>query len=283
MESDRRGSIAVIILILLLSVAIGAAALGFLGMQKEKQHSAKLESDIAELEIKKRSAEENARKLSEQIADLKKEIEEQKAKISDFSAKIDSLNDEISAERKAREEALLEADRSKEELAALRAAKSDLESKLKTDKEELTGLKDKLAKLEAEKEEAKSKHPDQEAAKPAEVQLEKIVVAKQESKPAAMPAAGASTAAAEQANTDTAQSSLEGKVLVVNKEYNFIVISLGKKDNLSVGDAINVLRQDKKIAEARIEEVRDTMSVATPDIQDAIKNIKEEDRAILVK
>lgn len=269
MAGQRRGSAAVIILILLLIVAVGAAVLGFIGLQKEKQHSSELAEEIAQLEVKKRSAEQEARNLKDQIGDLKRQIDQQQAKIQDFDAKIASVNEELSAERKAKEDALSEIERFKEELSTLRTAKSNLESELHTGNEALANLKDKLAALESAKGETA-----QEAQAP-DVQLDKIVIASGESSQVTAPSQAA-------AKGDTAKTApLEGKVLVVNKEYDFIVISLGKKDNVAVGDAIEILRKDKKIAEAKIEEVRDTMSVAMPLTQGMIKNIKEEDRAFV--
>jgi chromosome segregation ATPase len=272
MARNAKGSISVIILILLLAAAIGAAAVVFLDLQKEKEHSAKLENDIAQLEVKKRSAEQEARRLGEQISEFKRQIEEQKAKIADFDVKITSMNEELFAEKREKEDALLEVERFREELAELIAAKSNLESELNTGREEIVQLKDKLALLESEKEreKVKQKHPSREGEKTAEVQLEKIVVVKEKKEEGAV---------AEKASP--AQPALEGRVVAVNEEYNFIVISLGRKDNLGVDDTIDVLRQDKKISEAKIEEIRDAMSVATPVLRDAIRNIKVGDRAIL--
>lgn len=275
MAGNVRGSAAVIILILLLVVAVGAAVLGFVGLQKEKQHSSELAEEIAQLEVKKRSAEQEAKNLKEQISDFRRQIDQQMAKIQDFDAKLASINEELSAERKAKEDALLEAGRLKEELAYLRAEKSDIEAELKTSNETLANLKNTLTALESKKEEAGKKAAAQEAKAP-DVQLEKIVIAQAEGSQAAAPSQGEAPA-----QTSAAKTPLEGKVLVVNKEYDFIVISLGKKDNLNVGAAIEILRGDKLIAEAKIEEVRDTMSVAMPMSQGIIKNIKEEDRAVV--
>jgi hypothetical protein len=71
---------------------------------------------------------------------------------------------------------------------------------------------------------------------------------------------------------------LEGKVLVVNKEYDFVVVNIGQKDNLVIGDTLEIFRKEKKLGELKVEEVRDSMSVAIPVEPNLIKQIKEDDR-----
>lgn len=281
MADKVRGPASGIILILLLIVAVGAAALGFLGLQKEKERNAQLTEDIAQLQIKKQSAEQEAESLKGQIGDLKRQIEQHQAMVKESNNKITSLDDALSAEKKSKEDAFLEAERLKEEVAALKNAKSKLETDLKANDEKIVFLKGKLDLFESNQQKMKAEQAAMpEAAPKAEapaVQLKKIVVSPAEgaTKEAPIRAAAADTAA------PSVPAPLEGKVLVVNEEYDFIVISLGKDDNVVVGDMVEILRQDKKIAEAKIEEVRDTMSVAMPLEQGMIKNIKQEDRALV--
>lgn len=281
MADKVRGPASGIILILLLIVAVGAAALGFFGLQKEKERNAQLTEDIAQLQIKKQSAEQEAESLKGQIGDLKRQIEQHQAMVKESNNKITSLDDALSAEKKSKEDAFLEAERLKEEVAALKNAKSKLEADLKASDEKIVFLKGKLDLFESNQQKMKAEQAAMpEAAPKAEapaVQLKKIVVSPAEgaTKEAPIRAAAADTAA------PSVPAPLEGKVLVVNEEYDFIVISLGKDDNVAVGDMVEILRQDKKIAEAKIEEVRDTMSVAMPLEQGMIKNIKQEDRALV--
>lgn len=281
MADKVRGPASGIILILFLVMAVGAAALGFLGLQKEKERNAQLTEDITQLEVKKRSAEQEAESLKSQIGDLKRQIEQHQAMIKESNSKAASLNDALSVEKKAGEDALLEVEKLQGEVTSLRNTKSKLEVDLKASDEKVVFLKGKLDLFESNQQKLKAEQSAiPEAAPKAEapdVQLKKIVVSTAESAPAGAPvkAAAADTAA------PSVPAPLEGKVLVVNEEYDFIVISLGKNDNIAVGDMVEILRQDKKIADAKIEEVRDTMSVAMPLEQGMIKNIKQEDRALV--
>jgi cell shape-determining protein MreC len=66
---------------------------------------------------------------------------------------------------------------------------------------------------------------------------------------------------------------LEGKVTVVNKEYNFAVINLGQKDGVNVGDQFSVTREGKVIGDIKVEKVHESMSAAgfAAELKDAIQ------------
>ncbi len=53
---------------------------------------------------------------------------------------------------------------------------------------------------------------------------------------------------------------LTGKILTVNKEFNFVIINLGKKDNLKKGMVFLVYRENKLIGKIEVEETFKDMS-----------------------
>ncbi len=55
---------------------------------------------------------------------------------------------------------------------------------------------------------------------------------------------------------------LEGKVLVVNREFHFVVIDLGRQDKVGLGDEFLVYQQAKEIGKVQVEKIYDTMSTA---------------------
>jgi hypothetical protein len=66
---------------------------------------------------------------------------------------------------------------------------------------------------------------------------------------------------------------LEGKVLVINKEYNFVVINLGAKDGVAVGDEFSIFHINKFVGDVKIEKVHESMAAAgfqTSDLKDSI-------------
>ena len=248
-----------ILLVILLVIAAAAAFLGFIALQKEKEINVTLTEENKELEVKKRSAEKQAADLKKQVEGLNQEIGQQKAKLQDYENKISEINNELGSEREAKESALSEVSRITAASESVRKDKSALETQLKAAQEELNNIRGQLAAIETVSKPA----PKVEEVKPQEVQLEKIIVAP---KPQ------------EEAPVVSSAVPLEGKVLVVNREYDFIVINLGQKDGVNLGDVFEVLRKDKSLGQAKVEEVRDTMSVATPGTKDMIKQIKEDDK-----
>jgi hypothetical protein len=87
--------------------------------------------------------------------------------------------------------------------------------------------------------------------------------------PAVQP--GQSPAAPEQPAASTA---LEGRLLVVNKDYNFVVINLGSKDGISVGQMFTVYSGDKETGEIKVEKVHDSMAAAgfvNPAMKDKVR------------
>jgi len=55
---------------------------------------------------------------------------------------------------------------------------------------------------------------------------------------------------------------IEGKVLVVNKEFNFAVINLGSKDKIKVGDEFAVTHAGNYIGDIKVEKVHEGMAAA---------------------
>ena len=262
-----KGKGPVIILFILLLAAIAAAAVGFLGLQKEKQINQELSEKISQLEVKKREADKQITDLRGKIEELKLQRDQQQAKLQENETKLISIKDELETEKRAKEDAFSQAEGAKGELGSLRTVKANLETELKTTKETLSNLQGKLATLEKSKE-ALSQKPKESEVKAQDVQLEKIVVT-----PSSVSGTSQATAQA-----TTSLPPLQGKVLVVNKEYDFVVVNLGQKDNISVSDILEVFRNNKKICEMKVEEVRDTMSVATPAAKESIRQIKEDDK-----
>ncbi len=75
---------------------------------------------------------------------------------------------------------------------------------------------------------------------------------------------------------------LEGQVLVVNKEFAFVVINLGQKDGLKEAEVLDVFRGQEPLGRVQVERIYDTMSSAVilPDFK--VKEIKEGDIVKLI-
>lgn len=123
----------------------------------------------------------------------------------------------------------------KGQLDTIKNEKQSLQSMLDDEKLKYTQLKERVDKLVAVKDELEKKIKD--VVGKQGVELERIVVKE--------------------------EGELEGKVLVVNKEYNFIVTNIGSEDNVALGDIITVFRDGKYVGEGQVEKIYDTMSAST--------------------
>ena len=146
-----------------------------------------------------------------------------------------------------------------------------------------------LKDLESRKNELEAKIKDlEEKASQAQsqgVELGKIVVSPEATAGAAAVVPAAKAAArqkqAKKAAAPTAVpiattagvSGLEGKVLVINRDYSFVVINLGSKDGVNVGDVFSIYHNNKYIGDVKVEKVHDSMAAAgfvSSDIKDKI-------------
>jgi len=55
---------------------------------------------------------------------------------------------------------------------------------------------------------------------------------------------------------------LVGRVLMVNREYDFIVADLGRGDNVKLGDVLSVYRNEKFIARVQVERLEENICAA---------------------
>lgn len=55
----------------------------------------------------------------------------------------------------------------------------------------------------------------------------------------------------------------DGKVLTVNKEHGFIVVDLGRQDDVKLGDTLSVYRGDKFIGTVRVEKIKQETCAAS--------------------
>lgn len=263
----------VIFLILIVIAALFTTGLGYLALQKEKQNNEILSRKITGLEEEKQAAENSISKLKKQLEEVQKAAKESDARLA-------QLNAELLGEKKAKDDALAGIIQKQNEINQVLKAKADLESRLKEGDEKLINMQKELVAVKSAKDELEQKLKDIES-KTQSVQLDKIVVSSSED--SAQEASGAQVGSGGAGDASGAPAKPEGKVLVVNGEYDFIVVNLGRKDNMNVGDILNISRKNKKIGQAKVEEVRDTMSVATPTSKGLVKQIKEEDKVIVTK
>lgn len=79
---------------------------------------------------------------------------------------------------------------------------------------------------------------------------------------------------------ETSSKLLEGEVLVINKDYNFIVINIGRKSGVAEGDSFTIMNDSKVIGKAVVQKIYDTMSSANLSAETDIANISKGNKVI---
>jgi len=244
------------ILVILLILSLAGVAAGLWLAQKLHIENTSLKDKIRGLEIENDNTKTKLKDREREITGLLSDLERKTKQVS-------SLEKEIKAEKAEREAIALLLKKQEAELTKEKKRSLELEDELNKGKIEfknfLARVNDlELKKADLEKKLLEKKPKDPEIKKTTSVELGKIEVK------------------GEERETDVTESSekLEGKVLVVNREYEFAVINLGESDGLSASDILSVYQDEEFLGNVKVEELRDRMAVIIPldvEVRDKIK------------
>ena len=236
----------VLVLLIAASVAFAVmAVIGFMGKEREYMKRLIVEDKLAAtLKVKG-----NLEKELETIKSAKEQAETKIVKIEEKFKELSSQFNDVkqkseygATEREAKKAELekIKVDLSNEKKEKLNISKK-LDS-LKVDYDRVNKEVSRLAEEKADLEKRMAALREKQS-----VNLDKIVVNSGEN-------SGASQAVKE---------ALQGKILVVNKEYSFIVTDIGQDKNIQKGAKFDVMDGAKFLGQAEIDKVYDTMSSAT--------------------
>lgn len=237
-----------IVLILLVVASISSAVMAvfsFIGKEREYMKRLLVEDKLA-------ATLKDKRRIEKEIEDSKKAAQEAEAKVSGLQADVEKITQQIEEEKQKNKTMALD-------LADKKQALETLEKEIGKEKKEKLSISKKLEDLQFDYEKAKKEVTrikneklmleDRIAdLKEKSVDLDKIVVSPQ--------------AKAAKEPEKPARELLRGRVLVVNKEYNFIVIDLGQNDGVEKGIVIEIRAGTELLGKAEIDKVYETMSSA---------------------
>ncbi|MDD5252274.1 MAG: hypothetical protein WC416_00345 [Candidatus Omnitrophota bacterium] len=263
---NRRGAIPKFVLIGLIIVSL--VLIGGLSYLFQNEHAKclKLQAQVDELTAREKITEGKLEESKKKVSDLTLKLQEAKERIA-------SVTEELDKEKSARQDTAKELEQVKADMEQQKISRQDIENKLTRAQDEGRKLRDQLKTIEQKKTDLEAKIKDLESGTSG-VELGKVVV-NNEIAPAPKVESpvvekGADAAAAVEPKKDQKQEAaavplanpLEGKVTVVNKEYNFAVINLGQKDGVKIGDQFSVTRESKVIGDLKVEKVHESMSAA---------------------
>lgn len=259
---DIKGRSPGIIVIIIILALLVVSALGFYLYHQERLKNINLEERIEELNTKYKIGEAKLMEAQKVLSSLE-------IKLKDSDTRIAQLTSDLEKERAAKENASSDLEQIKLDLEGQKGLRSELESKLEKVTNELQAAQDKLLMMETEKKDLEAKAQEVDKA-PAGVELGKIVIKDEAPIPLKENKALAASVAQQ----------LEGKVLVLNKEYNFVVINLGSKDGVAIGELFSVYRGNNYLGDIKIEKLHDSMAAAGFLAEDIKNKVKEGDRVV---
>jgi hypothetical protein len=241
----RKGSILLPILIGLFVISLLAAAGVFYLYQKEHAQNVDLQAQVVELDARQRLSVKQLDEARKKATDLEFRLQETKNRM-------DSLVSELAAEKSAHSQAVNQLEQLKNDLSQQKSLREDLENRLNQVQEGSQQVKEQIKIMQQQKVALEQKIKNLEAGSGG-VELGTVVV---------NPEVGAKTSKVIKKEQPASANALEAKVMIVNKEFNFVVINVGSKDKVSVGDEFLVSRAGKPIGNIKVEKVHEFMSAA---------------------
>jgi len=261
MIAKARVPIAVLIILILVSLFLTGGI--YYLLQKERVKNLALNEELTGIKTEQRITETK-------LAESQKMVSNLELKLQETQAQIDSLTVNLEQEKIAKQEASGQIEQLKTDLERQKSLRSDLENRLIQTQTEAKKTQALLNDLQSKKSELETKIKDLEArlqqqaqvqqeAQGQGVELGTIVVSPDATAPAQKTTAEEASEIEQKASSAT---SPEGKILVVNKDYNFAVINLGSKDGIEIGNTFSVYHNNKYLGDLKVGKVHDSMAAA---------------------
>jgi chromosome segregation ATPase len=244
---NKKARTSVIFVILLLLLSLGASGFYYISFEREKQISKELEVQLDIVNQEKNKIETQLRQIDSEKASLDSKLKENLSAIS-------KLNDKLTQEIKARELLKSEQESLRNKIIEISQEKQNMQQSLGEKAKEIDSLKSKLSFALSEKEELKKKVQEQPVVKQEAVNLEKIVVAPANSKQEKIETAPA--------QKELKRKPLVGEVLLINKEYGFLVLNIGQIDEVAAEDVFDIIHGNLSLGRVKVEKVHERMSAA---------------------
>ena len=261
------GKLRVPLLGVLAVLSIGLAASSFILLVQErdkrqaKEHELRLaitQSD--QLKAKLDQAQQAKAHADEELARVSRELEQSKGELAKAVAVRETLASAIEDREKEITRLTKNLEQAQNDSKGVASQLAELQSERETVKKQLTDLQKAKGELESKVMEL-SGQPI--------VELEKVHVANDQQ-------AGAGKAVA-MPTSASAGDLAQGQVVVINREYDFVVMNMGRNHGLSVGQEFQIVRGTQVLGKVKVEKVYDELSAAAILPESQKNNIREGD------
>lgn len=254
-------------LVLVSAIATFAAVTFYMGRAAEMAKRVFAEQQLEEALKAKTELEKEKTELTEAKSQLEAKKQELEGQVTSLTTQAQQLSNDLASEKRASAAA-------RDELTAARRQADEAKGRLESERREKLAMADELARA---KQDAKRIQDDLTQLRQAKEALERRVKemmasgATSDTIVVTPPSAGAPAA-------PSAGGASEGSVLVVNREFNFIVVNLGSRDGIKAGQFLQVWRAGKPLGQVQVERVYENMSAANILPEAAKGEIKEGDQ-----
>jgi len=230
-----------------LSMAVAAVAIVLQRQEYQKRQAKERELTLAigERDALRNQVEELQRvksRIEEDVAGARRDLAEAQGKIAQATEAQQTLSRWLEERDQHVAQLTQQLEQARSESRQAAAKLSELQTERETIRKQLSELQRTKGDLESKMTEL-SRRPT--------VELEKVLVTD-----ARAPASKVSPA------VPAARRSPDGQVVVINREYDFIVMNLGKNHGLSIGQEFQVVRGDAVLGRVKVEKVYDELSAA---------------------
>jgi septal ring factor EnvC (AmiA/AmiB activator) len=232
-------------------LAMGLAAVAIVLQMQERDKRLAKEQELALVLAERQD-------LKEQVARMQQAKVQLEDEVARIRKELASAEEELGHAQKAQEELSQSVKERDAQIAKLtaditqaRAARDDAKASLDTLASERDALQRQLADLQQAKGQLESKV--MELSGQPTVELDKVMVV------------GGEAAAAPgvvQPASAVSRPGLDGQVVVINREYDFIVMNLGRNHGLAVGQEFQVVRDSQVLARVKVEKVYEELAAA---------------------
>ncbi len=256
----RQGRVSVIVLGGLVALALVGAGAAGIALQQERNLRTAAEHQLSLVKA-------DIEQLQRQIGDVRAANLALETELSHTKSQAEEIAQQLTQERQAKELLAKSVDERQHEIDRVGKDVEQLRSERK-------GLLDQIAQLNAQQETWKGQLAELEKSKTdletkvlelsgqPTVELDKVVV-------------NSGEAAAKPILPST--SNREGQVIVVNREYDFIVMNLGKNHGLEIGQQFQVVRGTEVLGWVKVEKIYDELAAAAILPQSKKDQIREGD------
>lgn len=259
-KPDEKGKLNVLLAVILVLASLSLAGAAAYLLQKEKIANKTLQGQLGDIQARFNISEIELQKSKRKISELE-------SKVQQANSQITTLTADLEQEKADKEETVAKVEQLRIDLEQQKDLRSDLEDKLMQVQKDAGKLQVRLKDLESKKIEMETRIKELEAQSKGEVELGKIVVTPEDTGETTIP--------------NPLPSGLEGKILVINKDYDFAVINLGSKDGVGIGNLFSVYHNNKYIGEVKVEKVHDSMAAVGFLAKDVENKITEGDKVVI--